>query len=263
MKIDLEKSKEEFLKYTENYDLEDSNIKRKQLHSLRVMEISRNIAESINLSEEEIKIATLIGLLHDIARFEQYKKYQTYSDLDSIDHGDFGVQILENDLRKYIEIDKYDEIIKTAIRNHNKYQISEKITDTEKLFAKIIRDADKIDIFYEAYAEFYKGREHEVEVSKISEDTIKQFKAFCTIKNIEKAKDEDIINKIIRIIAFIFDINFKISFQILKDEDYINKILDRYKLQDESTRKAIEEIRKIANNYIEQKINQSEYLYKL
>ena len=70
--INIEKCKDEFLKYTERYDVSDEEIKRKQLHSLRVMQRSKIIAQSLKLSEEEIQVATLIGLLHDIGRFEQY-----------------------------------------------------------------------------------------------------------------------------------------------------------------------------------------------
>ena len=56
-----------------------------------------------------------------------------------------------------------------------------------------------------------------------------------------------------RVIAFIFDLNFKESFQILQKEDYINKCLNRYNLKDEYTKQQVEEIRKIANEYIEEK----------
>lgn len=254
MKIDIEKAKERFLKYTEKYNLNDKKIKGKQLHSLRVMKISEKIAKSINLSEEKVEVAALIGLLHDIARFEQYTKYHTYNDLDSIDHGDFGVQILEKYLRNYIETDKYDNIIKEAIRNHNKYQISEEITDEEKLFAKIIRDADKIDILYEAVTQFWIGEEQQIEKLKISEDEIREFKKLKLMKNKKEQKVKNTIEDIIRTIAIIFDINFEISFQILKEKDYINKILCRYQFQDKNTRILIEKVRNIANTYIEEKI---------
>ena len=53
MNIDLNKSKKEFIKYTENYDLKDENLERKQLHSLRVMEISEQIAKGIGLPQED------------------------------------------------------------------------------------------------------------------------------------------------------------------------------------------------------------------
>ena len=58
-----------------------------------VKEIAGKIARSLNFSEEEIKLAKVIGVLHGIARFEQYKRFQTFSDLKSIDHGDYGVEM--------------------------------------------------------------------------------------------------------------------------------------------------------------------------
>ena len=250
MNIDLEKAKQEFIKYTEKYNLDIENIKAKQIHSLRVMEISKQIAQGIGLSKEEIELATLIGLLHDIARFEQYTQYETYKDLASFDHGDYGAQILEKDIRKYIETNEYDEIIIKAVKNHNKFKIEEGLTEREILFSKIIRDADKMDIFYQSVIRFWKGREQEVNNSVISQDVIDQ------IQNCSQTKrklDETPIDNIMRVVAFIFDLNFKSSFQILKEEDYINKTLNRYNLKDEYTRQQVEEIRKIANGYIEEK----------
>ena len=132
--MNLEKAKLEFIKYTQNYDLENENIERKQLHSLRVMDISNEIAKALNLEQEEIDLATLIGLLHDIARFEQYTQFKTYKDLESFDHGDFGAQILEKDIRKYVENKQFDEIIIKAVKNHNKFKIEEGLTKTEELY---------------------------------------------------------------------------------------------------------------------------------
>ena len=114
--LDLEKCKDEFLKYTEKYNLSNEKLKRKQLHSLRVMKKSRIIAQSLKLSEEEIQIATLIGLLHDIGRFEQYTKYNTFSDHNSIDHAELGIRILQenNYIKNYIEDENWINIIETA-----------------------------------------------------------------------------------------------------------------------------------------------------
>ena len=248
MSIDLEKAKEEFIKYTEKYDLENVRIKGKQTHSLRVMEISKQIAEGLELSQEEVQLATLIGLLHDIARFEQFTQYHTYRDMESFDHGDYGVHILEGEIRKYIETSQYDYIIKNAVKYHNKYKIPEDLPEKEMLFSRIVRDADKLDILYESVIMFWVGKEKQVEESKISQDILEQFKDSVQIKN---KKDESPIDDVIKVIAFIFDMNFKTSFQILKEGDYINKTLDRYNLKDEYTKKAVDEIRKIANDYVE------------
>lgn len=245
--MNLEKAKDEFLKYTENYDLNNSNIFRKQTHSLRVMEISKQISEGLNLSQEEIELATLIGLLHDIARFEQYTKFKTFKDARSVDHGDLGVEILDKDIRKYIKTDKYDEIIKIAIKNHNKYAIENGLTKEQELFSKIVRDADKIDIIYEAIEMFWENQESEVENSKISREVVEQFKKQELINKLDK---ETLIDDVVSIIAFVFDINYDVSLQIIKNNNYINKIVDRFNVKDKKTKEELEEIRKIANEYI-------------
>lgn len=254
MKIDLEKAKKEFLRFTENYDLQNKDILRKQKHSLRVMEISKQISNELKLNEEEIQISALIGLLHDIARFEQRKLYETFHDTKSFDHGDYGEKILEKDIRKYIETNQYDKIIKTAVRNHNKFKIEDGLSEKENLFSKIIRDADKLDIFYEAVEMFWKGKEKQIEETVILDKVIEQFKKRLTIKREDIEQGKNTINNVISIIAFIYDMNFKPSFEILKKENYINRILDRFNVKDEKTKIELEEIRKISNKYIEQKI---------
>ena len=49
-------------------------------------------------------------------------------------------------IREFVLNNEYDSIIYKAIKNHNKYKIEEGLSEKEKLYSKIIRDADKIDI---------------------------------------------------------------------------------------------------------------------
>lgn len=253
--LDIKNAVEEFIKYTQKFDLDNKNIKRKQGHSIRVMRICNKIAKNLGLSDKQVDVATLIGLLHDIARFEQYTKFRTFNDLESFDHGDYGTEILDKDIRKYIKEDKFDNIIKTAIKNHNKFQIEEGLSKEELLFSKIIRDADKIDIIFETTGIFWKGQETSIENSKISEHIIKQFKDKQVIKR-QKGVRIMYVDSIIMTIAFIYDINFIPSFEILYKKDYINKIIDRFNFTDLETKKQIEEVRDIANNYIKLKLNE-------
>ena len=245
--IDLEKAKREFINYTNNYDVNDSHIKRKISHSLRVMEVSRKIAENLNLTQEQIDLATLIGLLHDVARFEQRKRYGTYYDKKSVDHGDLAVELLEenNFIRTFIEDDKYDRIIKIAIKNHNKYEI-EPLEGEELLQAKIITDADKIDIFYQLAYQFAKNKEN-IENSEISEDYIKQLKQG---KCIFRTTEESAIDELVLITSFIYDIHFDSSLKLIKEENYIGKMFEQFEFN-ENTKKQVEEILEIANRYLE------------
>ena len=254
--IDLKKAKEEFMNYVSNYDAKESSIYRKIHHSIRVMELSREIAESLNLNEEQIKLATLIGLLHDIARFEQFKNYRTFSDYKSFDHGDMGVQILEKDnfIRKFIETDEYDEIIKTAIKNHNKFSIEEGLDENTLMFAKIIKDADKLDIFYEASELMLWHTDEEikqVEEGIISENYINTFKKH---ECIFREKNQTKIDSIILVISFIFDTNFKYTFKYILDNNFVNKILDKFDYKVEETQKQIKLVEKIAYDYLNEKI---------
>lgn len=253
MEIDLEKAKHEFIEYTSKYDTKNEHISRKIGHSIRVMNISKEIATKIGLTQEEIKIAELIGLLHDIARFEQYTQFETFNDLNSFDHGNYALEILDKDIRRYIENNKYDEIIRKAIKNHNKFEIEEGITEKELVFAKLIRDADKIDIIYEAVEMFWKGIENQINNTKISESVEKQFKNYKQIKRDKNSEKEPNIDEIIGVIAFIFDINYRESFEIIKKQNYINKILDRFEFKDKETKEKIKEIKNIANTYINER----------
>ena len=250
MYIDIEKAKEKFIEYANNFDTTEKMIDLKLNHSLRVMEISKEIAKKMNLNEEDTEIATIIGLLHDIARFEQYTQYRTFRDIDSRDHGDWAFEILNKDIRKYVDTDKYDDLIKIAVKNHNKFEIEPNLSEKELLFCKIIRDADKLDIFYEATYAFWIGKTEQVNNSEINE---KAYKAFCNHQLIKRVKGEnyDDYNKVITTIAFIFDLNFQESFKILKEKDYINIIMNRFNYKNPEIEN---NIKRIANEYINNKV---------
>lgn len=254
MLVDLTNSKSEFMKYVNKFDTKDFNIQRKIGHSIRVMNLSKKIAESLNLTQKEIEIATLIGLLHDIGRFEQFVTYKTFKDSQSVDHGDLGVEILNRDnyIRKYISSAEFDNTIKAAITSHNKFKIAENLKEKELLFSKIIRDADKLDILYQYVNVFWDNKEkEETENETIQEKDLVPFLEKTLIDR-TKNKDDKRTNiiRMLTTLAFVFDINFPMTFKILKQEDYINDFLNKFNFKDLQTKVYIEEIRKIINKYI-------------
>ena len=91
MKISREHVKRVFQEYTDLYDSTDEKIRLKIYHTYRVAEICERIAQSLSLSKEDVDLAWLLGMLHDVGRFEQLKRYGTFSDAQSIDHAHFGV----------------------------------------------------------------------------------------------------------------------------------------------------------------------------
>ena len=83
-----------FAAYTKKYDATDGKIKLKIDHTYRVAEFCEQIAKSIGLCEADVDLAWTIGMLHDIGRFEQVKRYNTFIDSESVDHAQFGADLL-------------------------------------------------------------------------------------------------------------------------------------------------------------------------
>lgn len=219
--IDINKINNAFENYIKNYDMNDKLIYLKYHHTYRVAKNSKEICKSLNLDEENTKLAYLIAMLHDIGRFLQAKIYHSFNDLETTDHADLGCKILFEDeiIRDFIEDDKYDEIIKKAIKYHNKYEIGE-CNEIELLHSKIIRDADKIDIIYNAVELGHiKMDEDDNEISDIVKE---QFDKRIPIKNKWENKNNDAI---VTMIAFVFDLYFKYSFNYIKDNKFMDKML--------------------------------------
>ncbi len=249
--INIEKAKEAFAKYVSNYNAEDEKIAIKIKHTYRVVESSEYIAKNIGLEQEDIKLSMLIGILHDIGRFEQAKQYHTFVDSKSFDHADFGVEILfkDNLIREFIEDTKYDNIIRKAIQNHNKYKIEEGMDERELLHSKIIRDSDKIDnlnLIYLERLEVFPNRGG-IPVERITDKVFKEFIKHRTILNADRITNLDYW---ISYIAWIFDLNFDASIQLVKERDYINPFIDYIDCENVEIKNKMEMIRKTANEFL-------------
>lgn len=218
-----------FDKYVSNYDMSDPDIYYKYHHSYRVMKVSEFLATKINLSKKDIYLAKVIGLLHDIGRFEQDKLYNSFKD-GKFNHGEYGVIVLkETNALSYYNINQEDyEVVYKAIKNHNKFEIDSGLTEREELFAKLIRDADKLDILYALGNEKIKKvlRQDNSDISK--ELAIDFFNNKSgNIKDVISKNDALVIN-----FSYIYDINFKESFKIIQKEKYYNKIYERINRKD-------------------------------
>ena len=213
--IDINRAIKAFDEYVKSYDMNNDMVKLKYNHTHRVCEQSKAICESLGLDKEQTNLAYIIALLHDIGRFPQAKIYGTFNDSKSVDHAEYGCKILFEDglIRKFIEDDKYDDIIRNAIYYHNKYLIDKNEEDEIKiLHSKIIRDADKIDIIYNVCV--LGGIKISEDEDGISEKVKEDYELEIPVSHSHKSKINDAI---LTMIAFVFDLNFSYSYQYFKD----------------------------------------------
>ena len=120
--IDIQNAYNEFDKYVSNYNPEHPRIKLKIEHIKRVARNSKELAKTLKLSENDTLLAEMIGIFHDLGRFEQVRIADTFSDKDSkINHAEYSVKALFDNafIRNFIKEDTYDELIKKVILNHN------------------------------------------------------------------------------------------------------------------------------------------------
>jgi len=145
-------AKEVFLRYAEQYDTKNVLIQHKIEHTFRVAELSEKYASAIGMSAEDAYCAWFYGLLHDIGRFEQARRYGTFVDSQSVDHAELGADILfgEGLIRRFPAGGLPEDCLTMAepvIRLHNKLSLPETMDERTRRFAEILRDADKTDIF--------------------------------------------------------------------------------------------------------------------
>lgn len=244
--INLQKCKKEFEKYVDGYDLNNTDINFKYLHTFRVVNFSELVAKSLKLSNEDIELAKLIGLLHDIGRFEQIKIYKTFDDLKSINHANLGVEILENNdyINNYIKNEKDKLIVIKAIANHNKLDVESGLDDRTKLFCNIIRDADKLDII----EMHIKGLlSVETNAGMISPKVLK------SVLNKEAVNNKDIITKMdgyMGKVGLIFDLNYDYSIKYIYDNGLIIYLIDKVIENNIQEKDTLLKIRKMVFDYL-------------
>ena len=258
--IDIKKAKKFFKEYIKNYDIENPKIALKVAHIERVSAIAKKTAESLNLSKEDIDLAELIGLLHDIGRFEQIKKYNTFVDSRSENHAKLGVDILfkQGLIRKFIENDKYDKIIELAIINHNKDKkdIDKNVSKEELLQIKLIRDSDKTDILYTLVVGDVKAiwETDNMSLEKITDEIYNEFmeKNSITYKNRKTSAD-----LLVGHFTYAFDFNFDYGLKIIYDNNYYEKLYNRFNFKDEITKERFKNIYEKVSDYIRKRVEKN------
>ncbi len=242
----MDKNVKVFHDYAYKFDQNKKWINYKYNHSLRVMELSGDIATSLKLGKKSTELVSFIGLTHDISRFKQWTMYETFDDSKSFDHGEESTNILFNEglIEKFDVNKKHFKIMSSALKNHNKYEIDKNLSEEEILHSKIIRDADKLDILY-AFG-VLRVSELETDDTKISEEAKNNF------FNKKQTKYEEVKTKndrIIELISLVFDINFDYSIDIIKKKGYISSMYESI-----DNKEYFKEYFEFVNKYIDERI---------
>lgn len=262
--IDRKKVLNNFAEYTSAYNINDSKIKLKVEHTYRVAGLCDRIARSLKLSGYDTDLAWLIGILHDAGRFEQIRRFGTFSDADSIDHAHYAVNILFDDgkLKDYLISDNPDisyymekggmeslDIIKKAVWNHSAYRIEDGLDERTTLFCNIIRDADKLDIFKVVndtpLKDIYNVNIEDIPKKEVSSEVMQALREKHAVLRSLKKTPADYIAAYI---ALAFELVFPESFIIAKEQGHLDNLMD-FKTDNQNTKLQFKEIRKMVEEH--------------
>lgn len=255
MKINREKAKRVFEEYTSHYDISDDKVRLKVEHTMRVSGLCERIAWEIGLPEEETELAWLLGLLHDVGRFEQLRNFGTFIDMDSVNHAAYGADILfkEGKIRDYVSEDTEDGLLELAIRLHNAYRLPEGLSRREEMFCCIIRDADKIDIL-RANVEFplesiYNVTTQELRRAAATDEVLSDF---VKEKTTNRANMRTVVDHVVNQLAFAFELVYPVSLRIMTEQGYLDKLM-QFESDNPVTQRQMQIVRECMERFLQKK----------
>lgn len=250
-----------FDRYVRSFYSDDAglqaNIELKEKHTKKVCENMTGLGSHLMLQDNALRLAETIALFHDVGRFEQYRRYRTFSDLKSENHALTGIRVLE-ELDVLSGLDRKEKrLVLKAVEYHNILYLPADEDDEVLFFSKMIRDADKLDA-YDIVVNYYEGRDQRR--NQVLEDFPDQ--PYCTsaiVDSIIKGeninyKDAKTLNdRKLTYVAWIFDINYGFTLQEVKRRGYIDRL---FKLLPQEP--DIERAYQCVRDYIEKRIVETE-----
>ena len=124
----------------------DRSIRLKIEHSFRVRSEAATLAAAEDFSPTAARLTDLAAMLHDFGRFEQFRRFRTFHDAVSVDHGQLGARLLVEKRFPTGRTPAERGIVLAAVRRHNALALPPGLGGTARQVAAAVRDADKLDI---------------------------------------------------------------------------------------------------------------------
>jgi hypothetical protein len=231
-----------FSEYCREFDSEDEDVRRnmslKEDHTYHVCSNILEIGRGESLDVEQMLIAETVALLHDVGRFEQYRQYKTFRDSTSVNHAELGAQIVE-DYEVLSPLFPHERnIIAHAVEFHNTFSIPKKLPEDTQFFLKLIRDADKLDIwrvFIEYFAQPESERASAVGLDlpdkpECSPDVLDQISngKMVRLSSVKTLNDFKVMQ-----LSWVYDINFPTSLNLLVERESIKELASTLPVNDQ------------------------------
>ena len=234
----------EFQKYTSAYNPSDPKIRLKIDHTYRVAGLCSRIAGEAGTDPE---LSWLCGMLHDIGRFEQVRRFNTFVDADSVDHAQLSCELLFDDglissFASNLDADD-SQLLKTSIQCHSLYRLPTPLTEEEIRYCSVLRDADKIDIFRvncdTPPEEIYNVTSEDLRKAAVTPEVKNCFLNHTAVqRNLRKTS----IDYLVGHICLVFELVYPVSRILAREQGYIQQMLS-FQSENQDTREWFEYMR--------------------
>ena len=242
--IDRARARAVFADYVRPYGTDNPRIALKVVHTNRVAEVCDAVARAEGLTGADVDLAWLCGLLHDIGRFEQLRRWDTFADGESASHALIGVEVLfgagaagldeplitpehECPIARFVADRANDELIRTAIATHSDFRLPDVLNMRTRLFCTILRDADKVDILRtleeNTVQTILKASDKAFLDSRFSGEALAAFHEHRCLRRDERHSPADYL---LGLVAFVFELEHVESRRILRERGYLDTFLE-------------------------------------
>ena len=237
-----------FEQYVRKYDMNNSYIKSRYFHSLKVMEICRDLATGLGIfSPEEVAVCELIGLFHEIGNFSKTPNYQM-DDINDAYNRTIDVLFNKKLIREISKDTKYDNIIKMAIFAYDKNGFPADIDEKSRHMCAIIKDAHNLDSFRLFVNYPYVDTVIKSYPNSLVYDDFKSFKTISP-KVSDNSSDEVLVT-----LSKMYSFYYKYSYYLLKENNYIEKIFNSLTFDNDELKEFFKQLMVVLNNYIDKRI---------
>ena len=238
-----------FEQYVRKYDMNNVNIKSKYFHSLKVMEIVKELAMGLGIfSDEEIAVCELIGLFHEIGNFSKTPNYHMDGDTDNSYEKTIDILFNKKLIREISKETKYDDIIKMALYAYDKNGFPSDIDEKTKHICAIIKDAHNLDSF----RLFVNYPYMDTRISNFPNNLV--YEEFKKFKTISPKMSETAADTVLVILSNMYSFNYRYSYYLLKQNNYISKMLDSLTFDSKQIENFYKQLMVVLNNYVDKRM---------
>ena len=238
-------------------DFVNANLKLKEEHSRRTCEEMRYLAGELGLTDNQKRIAEVIALFHDIGRFEQFVKYRTYNDIRSVNHCLLGLEVLRQRRVLAALEDQEKELIEKAVEYHGIKELPKGLAGECLLFARLIRDADKIDILYVVTGYYKKYRDSpekfmiQLELPDEPRCSTEVVQGILRGERIDHSELRTLNDLKLAQLGWVYDVNFAATLKRIRQRGFLEKLFEVLPKTPN-----IERVRRKVSEYVEARLRQ-------